>query len=61
MKYQFIEQEKQRFPVVVMCQVLGVSESGRSLLLIKADMEARACTPSCVTRGKASPVSAWLG
>jgi putative transposase len=28
MKYQFIEQNKQDFPVVVMCQVLGVSESG---------------------------------
>src|SRR5689334_9257744 len=28
MKYQFIEQHKQEFPVVVMCQVLGVSESG---------------------------------
>ncbi len=28
MKYQFIEQSKQEFPVVVMCQVLGVSESG---------------------------------
>lgn len=28
MKYQFIEQQKQEFPVVVMCQVLGVSESG---------------------------------
>jgi putative transposase len=28
MKYQFIEQYKQEFPVVVMCQVLGVSESG---------------------------------
>ena len=28
MKYQFIEQHKQEFPVVVMCNVLGVSESG---------------------------------
>ena len=28
MKYQFIEQYKQEFPVVVMCQVLEVSESG---------------------------------
>ena len=28
MKYQFIEQYKQEFPVVVMCQVLDVSESG---------------------------------
>jgi len=28
MNYQFIEQQKQVFPVVVMCQVLGVSESG---------------------------------
>jgi putative transposase len=28
MTYQFIEQHKQEFPVVVMCQVLGVSESG---------------------------------
>ena len=28
MKYQFIEQYKQEFPVVVMCNVLGVSESG---------------------------------
>jgi putative transposase len=28
MKYQFIEQYKQEFPVVVMCQVLGVSETG---------------------------------
>jgi transposase InsO family protein len=28
MKYQFIEQHKHEFPVVVMCQVLGVSESG---------------------------------
>src|SRR5215471_10225638 len=28
MKYQFIEQYKHEFPVVVMCQVLGVSESG---------------------------------
>jgi transposase InsO family protein len=28
MKYQFIEQHKQEFPIVVMCQVLGVSESG---------------------------------
>lgn len=28
MKYQFIEQHKQEFPIVVMCGVLGVSESG---------------------------------
>ncbi len=28
MKYQFIEQQKQEFPVVVMCRVLEVSESG---------------------------------
>jgi putative transposase len=28
MKYQFIAQHKQEFPVVVMCRVLGVSESG---------------------------------
>src|SRR5690348_10133090 len=28
MKYQFIEQHKQEFPVVVMCQALDVSESG---------------------------------
>lgn len=28
MKYQFIEQHKQGFPVVVMCRVLDVSESG---------------------------------
>ncbi len=28
MIYQFIEQHKQEFPVVVMCKVLGVSESG---------------------------------
>lgn len=28
MKYQFIEQHRQEFPVVVMCNVLGVSESG---------------------------------
>ncbi|GLV53202.1 transposase [Dictyobacter sp. S3.2.2.5] len=28
MKYQFIEQHKQEFPIIVMCQVLGVSESG---------------------------------
>lgn len=28
MRYQFIEQHKQEFPVVVICQVLGVSESG---------------------------------
>jgi transposase InsO family protein len=28
MKYQFIEQNKQEFPIVVMCRVLGVSESG---------------------------------
>jgi len=30
MKYQFIEQHKQEFPVVVMCRVLDVSESGFS-------------------------------
>ncbi len=30
MKYQFIEQHKHEFPVVVMCQVLDVSESGFS-------------------------------
>jgi transposase InsO family protein len=30
MNYQCIEQEKQRFPVVVMCQVLGISQSGIS-------------------------------
>ncbi len=30
MNYQFIEQYKQEFPVVVMCQVLGVSERGFS-------------------------------
>jgi putative transposase len=28
MKYQFIEQNKHEFPIVVMCYVLGVSESG---------------------------------
>jgi putative transposase len=28
MKYQFIEQYQQEFPVVVMCRVLEVSESG---------------------------------
>ena len=28
MKYQFIEQYRQEFPIVVLCQVLGVSESG---------------------------------
>ena len=28
MKHQFIEQHKQEFPIVVMCCVLGVSESG---------------------------------
>ena len=28
MKYQFVEQYKQEFPIVVMCRVLGVSESG---------------------------------
>ena len=28
MNYHFIEQQKQEFPVVMMCQVLGVSESG---------------------------------
>jgi hypothetical protein len=28
MKYQFIQQHKQKFPVVVLCRVLGVSESG---------------------------------
>jgi transposase InsO family protein len=28
MKYQFIEQHKQEFPVVTMCRILGVSESG---------------------------------
>src|SRR2546427_3942919 len=28
MKYQFIEQHKHEFPVVVMCRVLEVSESG---------------------------------
>src|SRR5579875_2501233 len=30
MKYQFIDQHKQEFPVVVMCRVLEVSESGFS-------------------------------
>ena len=30
MKYQFIEQHKQEFPVIVMCRVLDVSESGFS-------------------------------
>src|SRR5690348_13976971 len=28
MKYQFIEENKQKFTIVVMCEVLGVSESG---------------------------------
>src|SRR5258708_40067886 len=28
MRYQFIEQHKHEFPIVTMCQVLGVSESG---------------------------------
>jgi len=28
MKYQFIDHHKQEFPIVVMCSVLGVSESG---------------------------------
>ena len=28
MKYQFIEQHKHEFPIVVMCKVLGISESG---------------------------------
>jgi putative transposase len=28
MKYHFIEQHKQKFPIVVMCRVLAVSESG---------------------------------
>ena len=28
MKYQFIEQHKQEFPIIVMCRVLGISESG---------------------------------
>lgn len=28
MRYQFIEQHKHEFPVIVMCRVLGVSESG---------------------------------
>ncbi len=28
MKYQFIEQYKHEFPIVVMCKVLGISESG---------------------------------
>ena len=28
MKYRFIEQHKQEFPIVVMCRVLDVSESG---------------------------------
>lgn len=28
MKYQFIERHKQQFPIVVMCNVLGISESG---------------------------------
>ena len=28
MKYQFIEQNKQEFPVVVMCRTLGISENG---------------------------------
>ncbi|GHO80257.1 hypothetical protein KSD_80280 [Ktedonobacter sp. SOSP1-85] len=30
MKYQFIEQHKHEFPVLVMCNVLDVSESGFS-------------------------------
>jgi putative transposase len=30
MKYQFIEQHKHEFPIVVMRNVLGVSESGFS-------------------------------
>src|SRR5207253_3160766 len=33
MKYQFIKQYKQEFPVVVMCRVLDVSESGYSAWL----------------------------
>lgn len=28
MRYQCIEQHKHEFPIVTMCQVLGVSESG---------------------------------
>lgn len=28
MKYQFIKQHQQEFPIIVMCRVLGVSESG---------------------------------
>jgi putative transposase len=28
MKYQFIEHHKQGFAVIVMCHILGVSESG---------------------------------
>src|SRR5581483_182127 len=28
MRYQFIEQHKHEFPVIVMCRVLGLSESG---------------------------------
>jgi putative transposase len=28
MKYQFIEKHKQEFPIVVMCSVLEISESG---------------------------------
>src|ERR1700730_15212488 len=28
MKYQFIERHKHEFAIVVMCQVLGISESG---------------------------------
>ncbi|GHO58164.1 hypothetical protein KSB_66390 [Ktedonobacter robiniae] len=28
MKYQFIDQNKQEFPVTVMCRVLEISESG---------------------------------
>lgn len=28
MKHQFIEQHKDEFPIVVMCHVLGISESG---------------------------------
>jgi hypothetical protein len=28
MKYQFIEQHKHEFPILVMCHILEVSESG---------------------------------
>lgn len=28
MNYQFVEQHKHEFPIVVMCHVLGISESG---------------------------------